>query len=117
MNYYANNINTPYELYKLLQDECIHSDFYDFEAGRPQGLVSFNDWLQSYQILAFNLHRLRLMDPNSACNILFTANYDSSRVPAGTTSFDLVVCVERLQTLEMRLSSNDVNLIISNGQK
>jgi len=39
-------------------------------------LISFNDWLQSYQILCFNLHRLRLMDRNSACNILFSANYD-----------------------------------------
>ena len=36
--------------------------------------------------------------------------------PGGTTAFDLIVCVERLQTLETRLSSNDVNLIISNGQ-
>ena len=50
-NYYANKINTPYELNKLLQDECIHSDHYNFEPGRPQGLVSFNDWLQSYQYL------------------------------------------------------------------
>ena len=44
-NYYANNINTPYELYKLLQDESVHIDFYDFEPGRPQGLVSFSDFL------------------------------------------------------------------------
>ena len=57
------------------------------------------------------------MDPNSACNLMFTASYDSSRVPSGTTSFDLVVLVERLQSLEMKLSSNDVSLIISNGQK
>jgi len=48
---------------------------------------------------------------------MFTASYDSSRVPSGTTSFDLVVLVERLQSLEMKLSSNDVSLIISNGQK
>jgi len=64
-----------------------------------------------------NLHRLRLMDPNSACNLLFSADYDSTRVPAGTTTFDLIVLVERLITLNLRLSSSDCSLIVSNGQK
>jgi len=37
-NFFANNINTPFELYKMLQDECIHSDFYDFQPGRSPRL-------------------------------------------------------------------------------
>ena len=28
----------------------MHGHHYDFEPGRPQGLISFNDCLQSYQI-------------------------------------------------------------------
>src|SRR5690349_4407835 len=66
--YYSSGINSPYELYLMLQDQMNNSN-----TGKRQALISYTDFLQSYHYLCFELSRFQFLGLNSKTNLMFTS--------------------------------------------
>lgn len=107
-NYYQSNLQSQYEMYKILAEQMVGCDCSSCEGAH----ISYVDYLNGMNPLCLDISRLKQLDLNNPCQLQLQANIKSK---SGTTAYDLVCVVERSVTLKLNFSSAGVRSTITLG--
>lgn len=100
--YYDQNLDTPRMFYDIIRDSMQAGDIHE-------GLINFNDWIAGYALHCFDLTRLgnKMRNPSEAVSLQVQATRD---VDGQTADHHYVV--ERLQKVQLNLSSGESSVIV-----
>lgn len=108
---YLNDFKSQYQFYKEFRTQCIAATSSQ-ACGTP---ISFSDWLGGLNPYVFDLSRNPTVKSNNMCSLTLVTDVKVSATTALAGTFDLVVIIERLQTITLKVSEGGVEITTKQG--